>query len=268
MTAQLHPVYAAAYPVYRDRGWAPIKLRAATKWPPPAGFTGRGGVDPSGADCHAWAEEEPDGNIAIPLYADVIGIDVDDYDGKNGAKTLAEAEKRWGKLPYSPRSTSRDDGVSGIRLYRIPPGVELVDKIKFPELGLGGIEICQRHHRYVVGWPSVHDTTGAAYQWLGIDDTPLDGPPHYPGGIPELPAAWVEGLTKPVHNGADLGADEPPSTTSAKRSPKANPPAGWRGNSARRSSPATAPAATTPPATTHSRCCDTANKVTPGYCPR
>jgi hypothetical protein len=170
--------YAAAYPLYRDRGWAPIKLGAGTKWPPPTGFTGHDGADPSGADMHTWAQEEPGGNIAIRLPADVIGVDVDCYDGKTGAQTLAEAEKRWGKLPYSPRSTSRDDGISGIRLYRIPAGVELVDRLKFPELGIGDIEIVQRHHRYVVCWPSIHDETGRVYQWLGIDDGTLDEPPH------------------------------------------------------------------------------------------
>ncbi len=198
-------VYAAAYPLYRDRGWSVIKLRAGIKYPPPAGFTGRDGIDPSGADMHAWAEEEPGGNLAIRLPVEVIGIDVDAYGGKTGAQTLAEAEKRWGKLPYSPRSTSRDDGISGIRLYRIPPGVELVGVIEFPELGIGDIEICQRHHRYVMGWPSIHPS-GRRYQWLGIDDGPLGEPPA-PDDIPDLPAGWVEALTKPVHNHADLGGN-------------------------------------------------------------
>ena len=160
--------YADAYPLYRDRGWAPIKLGSHTKYPPPPGFTGRDGANPSGADMHAWAEEEPNGNNAIRLPAVMIGIDVDAYDGKTGAETLVEAERRWGRLPYSPRSSSRDDGISGIRLYRIPAGLELEDKLGFPELGLGGVEIVQRHHRYVVCWPSIHPE-GRQYRWLGID---------------------------------------------------------------------------------------------------
>jgi hypothetical protein len=196
-------VYAAAYPVYRDRGWAPIKLRAGTKFPPPAGFTGHDGVDPSGADMHAWAEEEPDGNTAIRLSVGYIGIDVDAYDGKAGGLTLAEAEKRWGHLPYSPRSTSRDDGISGIRLYRVPTGYEAVTVLGFPELGIGDIEICQHHHRYVMCWPSIHPS-GRQYRWLGIDDGPLDEPPT-PGDIPELPATWLDGLRKSEHNHAEIG---------------------------------------------------------------
>ncbi|MCV7090210.1 bifunctional DNA primase/polymerase [Mycobacterium interjectum] len=201
------PIYATAYDLYRDRGWVPIKLRAGIKFPPPTGYTGRDGVDPSFADMHAWATDEPHGNIAIRLPADVIGIDVDAYDGETGAETLAEAEKRWGKLPHSPRSTSRDDGVSGIRLYRIPAGIELVSVLEFPELGIGDIEICQHHHRYVMGWPSRHPR-GDTYRWLGIDNEPLAEPPAL-HDIPDLPAAWLEALRKPERNGADLGDHGP-----------------------------------------------------------
>jgi hypothetical protein len=196
-------VYATAYPIYRDRGWSPIKLHAGTKFPPPAGFTGHDGADPSGADMHAWAQEEPDGNTAIRLAVGYIGIDTDAYDGKTGAQTLAEAEKRWGPLPYSPRSTSRDDGVSGIRLYRVPTGYEAVTVLGFPELGIGDIEICQHHHRYVMCWPSIHPS-GRRYRWLGVDDGPLVEPPT-PADIPDLPARWLDGLRKSGHNDADIG---------------------------------------------------------------
>jgi hypothetical protein len=203
-------IYAAAYPIYHQLGWAPIKLKAGTKFPPPAGFTGHDGADPSYPDMMAWAEEEPGGNLAIRLPADVIGIDVDAYDNKTGATTIAEAEKRWGRLPYSPRSTSRNgDRISGIRLYRIPAGVELRDRIEFPELGIGDVEICQRHHRYVMCWPSIHAKTGRTYQWLGIDSTTLE--PPYPADIPDLPPRWLEALTKPAHHdGAEVGSGEPP----------------------------------------------------------
>jgi hypothetical protein len=190
--------YAAAFDLYRDNGWAPLKLAAHTKYPPPAGFTGRDGVQPSYADMTAWATEEPDGNLAIRLPDDVIGVDVDGYGDKTGAATLAEAEKRWGRLPYSPRSTSRNgDHYSGIRLYRVPAGSELMDRIEFPELGIGDVEIIQHHHRYVMCWPSWHPG-GTVYRWLGIDDTALDLPPHYPDDLPELPARWLAALTKPV----------------------------------------------------------------------
>jgi hypothetical protein len=221
--------YAAAFDIYRGGCWSPIKLGAGTKFPPPSGFTGHDGADPSYADMMAWAEEEPNGNLAIRLWEDVIGIDTDNYDSekgdKNGGATIAEAEKRWGKLPYSPRTTSRaGDPVSGIQLYRIPPGVKLVEKLKFPELGLGGVEICQRHHRYVLCWPSVHDKTGQQYKWYGIDGAPLDYPPCYPSDIPELPQKWLEGLTEPTRNGADADPDAaydvPSAITDGEPSPR------------------------------------------------
>src|SRR6185312_14629365 len=191
------PVYAAAFDMYHDRGWVPIKLKARTKGGRgcvPTGFTGHDGADPSYADMMTWAQEEPDGNLANRLTAEFVGIDIDNYGSKNGGATIVEAEKRWGKLPYSPRSSARpDDLISGIRLYRILAGTKLVDKLGFSELGLGGVEIIQRHHRYMVCWPSIHPDTGQQYQWYGIDGQPLDGPP-YPADIPDLPAAWVEAL--------------------------------------------------------------------------
>jgi Bifunctional DNA primase/polymerase, N-terminal/AAA domain len=205
-------VYAAGYEIYRNLGWAgTIKLKARTKGQDengkstvPAGYTGRGGVDPSGADCHTWAQEEPDGNLALRMPDGMIGIDVDHYlkgdTQKCGGDTIADREIRWGRLPYSPRSTSRQedgDTVSGIRLYRVPAGVEFIGK-------LPGVEIIQRHHRVVVCWPSIHPE-GRQYRWYGIDGTELDEPPHI-DDIPDLPPAWVEGL-RVATNGDTLGAE-------------------------------------------------------------
>lgn len=211
-------VYAAAAPLYWDLGWRGIiPVDPADKGGVPKGFTGRDGIDVTRENLEWFAKSKPGYNIGLRQPDDVIGIDTDAYGNKTGAATQAEAEKRWGPLPYSPRSSSRGDGISGIRLYRIPPGVELVDRIEFPELGIGDIEIIQRHHRHVQCWPSRHPQTGRLYQWLGIDDQPLDSPPHYPGDIPDLPPAWLKGLRKPVHNnGADhnLG-DEPPYNVAA-----------------------------------------------------
>jgi hypothetical protein len=55
---------------------------------------------------------------------------VDAYGDKTGGRTLREAEKRWGPLPHTVISSSRDDCVSGIRLYRIPQSIELPGDIK------------------------------------------------------------------------------------------------------------------------------------------
>ena len=182
--------YANSVDLYWDLGWRGlIPLAAGTKWPPPIGFTGHGGADPSYPDVCEWKDSCPDGNLGLRLGEDQIGIDVDCYDGKPGAATLAEAEKLWGKLPPSVTSSSRDDG-SGIRLYRIPSGVQLRDRIKFGE-GTGGIEVIQRHHRYVVCWPSFHPDSGEQYTWR--NGKVMDAPPS-PEDLPELPQAWIEGL--------------------------------------------------------------------------
>jgi hypothetical protein len=199
--------YAAAFDLYHHRGWSVLPFNPGTKWPPPKGWTGRGGAMPSYADMRAWADNgHRDGNLAIRLPRTVIGIDVDNWGDKNGAATFAEAVNRWGKLPPTYYSTARSDG-SCIRLFRIPEG-EMVEHIGFPELGLGGIEICQHHHRYVMCWPSINpDADGAPYRWTAeIDGSVMDGPPAL-ADIPELPAPWVEALSTPMHNGADLGSE-------------------------------------------------------------
>ena len=206
-------IYAAAAGIYWDLGWRGIiPVDPADKGGVPKGFTGHDGIDVTRENLDWFIKSKPSYNIGLRQPDDAIGIDVDNWGGKNGGATIAEAEKRYGKLPYSPRSTSRDDGISGIRVYRIPPGVELVGEIGFPKLGLGGVEFIQRHHRHVQCWPSRHPETGRLYQWLGIDDQPLAHPPHYPGDIPDLPAAWLEAFRKPERNGADLG-DQPADPT-------------------------------------------------------
>ena len=135
-------------------------------------------------------EEHPGANLALRLSDEEIGIDVDAYGRKTGAATLAEAEKRWGPLPPTYRSSSRTDGVSGIRLYRVPPGTVLRDNITFPELGIGDIDIVQRHHRYVMSWPSLHPER-RQYLWT----CELDGSvPELRPGRPICPicrTAWL-----------------------------------------------------------------------------
>jgi Bifunctional DNA primase/polymerase, N-terminal len=180
-------VYAKAYDIYWNLGWPGVlPLPPGEKKSPPTGFTGHDGAYPSYADCHAWAQHQPDNNLCLRLTDDMIGIDVDCWGGKPGGQTIADRENRWGKLPYSPRSTSRQedgDTVSGIRLYRIPAGTKLVGK-------LPGVDIIQRHHRVVVCWPSIQPE-GRQYKWYGIDGCALTEPPHI-DDIPDLPAAWLE----------------------------------------------------------------------------
>lgn len=185
--------YAATAEAYWQAGWRGIlPFRQRSKWPPPKDTTGYTSPDPSYPDVMAWAEDFRDGNLGLRLPDGVVGIDVDDYDSKTGAATFAEAVRRWGPLPPAPRSTSREGNkVSGIRLFRVPPGTHLETVIAFPDLGIGDVEIIQRHHRYVISWPSIHPE-GRPYWWRNDDDQ-LIGIPRI-DDLPWLPPSWIEGL--------------------------------------------------------------------------
>ncbi len=180
--------YADAAPIYLARGWAPIRLHPGTKAPPPPGWTGFDAPYPSGADVHEWATNgQGSGNVALRMPETVLGLDVDAYGGKPGAATLADATARLGELPPTPISTSRDDGTSGIRFYRVPDGRCWAD-ILGP-----GVEVVHHGHRYAVAAPSVHPE-GRVYRWGDPDGRPVTGPAV--DDLPELPPAWVAELDR------------------------------------------------------------------------
>lgn len=192
--------YGRAAWAYREAGWVgvlPLPPRAKT--PPPIGYTGWAGIDPSGADVQAWCDgPEEGGNIALRLPPGVYGLDVDAYDGKTGGAALTAAEGNLGPLPPTWRVSARDDGVSGIRLFRaqLVPGRRWRDE---PAGHGAGIEAIHAGHRYAVTWPSVHPEVGKIYRWYPPEwftqgrahDVPT------PDELPELPDAWVEALSEP-----------------------------------------------------------------------
>jgi hypothetical protein len=172
---------------YTDAGWEIFPLPAGAKSPPPRGRTGRNGRTPSREEIAAEAVAMPDRNIGARVTGGLIGIDVDAYDGKPGGMTLASLVEELGPLPATVISTSRDDGISGIRFYRVPADVKFVTK-------LPGIEICQTHHRYAVVWPSTHEKTGREYEWINSYTWEPWGSIPMIEDLPELPAAWLERL--------------------------------------------------------------------------
>jgi hypothetical protein len=102
-----------------------LPLPAGQKFPPPAGYTGEDGIWPTDETIADWSDRAGDAfNLALRLPENLIGIDVDAYDEKPGGATLADAEARWGALPATYVSSARADGVSGIRMYRIPSGLD------------------------------------------------------------------------------------------------------------------------------------------------
>ncbi|MEH3154176.1 MAG: bifunctional DNA primase/polymerase, partial [Gordonia paraffinivorans] len=197
--------YGAAVDHYRRRGWQGILPITASgkKYPPPTKFTGHTAPWPSGANIAEWQDQYAENNVALRVPENVIGIDVDAYDTKNGAATLAHAENLWGPLTPTIMSTSRDDGVSAIRLYRLPTDQRARRSVINFGPGLGDIEIVRTGHRYAMVWPSIHPDTGTQYQWRNPDWTVRDTIPTV-ADLTELPAGWID----PMCHGDDatLGA--------------------------------------------------------------
>lgn len=211
---------------YFESGWSPIPLPYQAKSPvpdKPTAFTGGSGAYVDSAQLRRWLGERaraqagnfhyPPSNIAIRLPKDIIGIDVDAYGEKRGAETLARAEEEWGGLPATWVSTSKRDGLSGIRLFRIPEGLAWPGQLPQGK----GVELLRWDHRYMMVAPSVHDLTGEEYRWcreeavvrpqngegnpdqvdieVELRDSPEEFPDADASDIPALPEAWVEGLT-------------------------------------------------------------------------
>lgn len=178
---------------YLEEGWRPLPLPAGKKHAPPSDWTGgskpNSGKKPTRAQLATWAREYPQGNLAISPPKSVIGIDVDAYDGKSGAETVAAAEQDWGQLPPTWISTSRDEG-SGIRWFRIPEGLGWPGKL--PQGG--GVELIRWDHRYAVVAPSVHPE-GREYHWVTPGGNAVTDEFPTPDELPMLPPEWVQGLT-------------------------------------------------------------------------
>ena len=207
-----HNPYGDTYGIYTDDlhwpGALPIGLQPnrppqpCRKASPPAGYTGDDGTWPTSDQLDTWARQHAHLNIGLRLPSDIVGIDIDHYisaktgEIKQGADLLTRLEAEHGPLPATWRSTSRGpDNPSGVRLYRVPAGTRLQTAIP------GGIELIQRHHRYIVCWPSIHpdpDETGRprTYHWYTPVGDPADQPPAYDADdIPDLPWPWITALT-------------------------------------------------------------------------
>jgi hypothetical protein len=137
----------------------------------------------SRADVQAWSEDHPDGNIGLRLPPTVIGVDVDAHKGYAEAAAWQDLTGRLGPLPEdAPWCTSRDDGISGIRLFAVPEGYEPRD------MGLAG-ETIWHGYRYVIAPPSIHQDTGKTYRWVNTG-----GKIPRVDELPPLPPVWLEHL--------------------------------------------------------------------------
>jgi Bifunctional DNA primase/polymerase, N-terminal len=138
-----------------EAGWYPLPLPRGAKSPPPAGFTGTRGRFPTAADVAYWSAAHPLGNTAVRPPAVAVGLDVDAYDGRAGARTLAVWEARYGALPPTVRTTSRSDGVSGIRFFRVPALTFISQLVaEIDGVAESNVEIVQACHRYALVHPT------------------------------------------------------------------------------------------------------------------
>lgn len=178
--------YAEAADAYLAGGFSPIPLPIGEKHPPPSGFTGYLGAYVTTEDVARWSEGRR--NVGLRLPETVLGIDVDDYDGKAGGATFRDAEARLGELPSTWRSTSRpDDLVSGILLFRVPAGRSWANEVG------PNIELIHHGHRFAVVAPSLHPE-GREYRWFDALGLPAEAPSV--AQLPELPQAWVADLDR------------------------------------------------------------------------
>jgi Bifunctional DNA primase/polymerase, N-terminal len=163
--------YHDGAPVYLTKGWTGVlPLPPGRKKSPPSSYTGWNGRDPSAKMIETWqTQSEGDfqgaSNICIHMPDGVVGIDVDHYTTsggtvKAGGATLAHLESQLGPLPPTYLSTARNDGVSGIRWFRVEPGM------RWPTGPGKDIEFIHKGHRYAVVWPSINPETHTEYFWI------------------------------------------------------------------------------------------------------
>lgn len=185
--------YDAAQQYLRD-GWYPMPLAEGKKFPPPVGYTGYNRKHVTEDDVTEWRNQFH--NVALGMPDNVIGIDVDTYQDKPGHESLRRAEGYLGAdLPPTWVSSSKDHSQSGIRFYRVPDGVDwstVAGTLGAAVDDAPGVDIIRPTHRYAVVYPSVHPS-GSPYTWVDPWGRACDAPRV--DQLPELPAAWLAGLT-------------------------------------------------------------------------
>jgi len=192
--APIEQPYAHAAGDYWRAGWQPLPVDPEMRVP--TGYTGAHDRSVSWPDLQAWTTNGyASANVGVRLVC-MVGIDVDAYDGKGGAETLAAAEAELGALPTTHTSTSRGPGQpSRIHFYRLPVGVSMAGAQTRLAARFGKhVDVLHHGHRYALVWPSVGKRTGALVRWYAPGGAVTAGMPA-PSDCPWLPQAWQDFLS-------------------------------------------------------------------------
>ncbi|MGP5617688.1 bifunctional DNA primase/polymerase [Corynebacterium casei] len=167
-----------------------IPLPPEAKYEPLTGTTGNVPKQTEEEALTNFDDADDNCNVALRVNDNVIGIDVDHFPEKNkfGAESLAELEKKHGKLPatfYNTRHGAKAE--SRHMFYRVAAGVKWHGK------AAEDIDILQFSYRYSVVAPSTYEDM--PYKWFNADHEELDTLPHV-DDLPDLPLGWVEFLKK------------------------------------------------------------------------
>lgn len=188
--------YADAARVYLELGWQGVlPCDHPAIGMPPGGYTGgklkpNWLVYPTEEQVEQWITTLGDTSVGLRVPDDVVVIDVDSYEGKDGDETLALQETRYGLLPATWTSTSRGPTTTARkRFYRVP---QYTESYGWKEPG-AGLELLHHGHRWARVWPSINHRTGDVERWYRPDGTVSDVPPS-PGELALLPDEWIEAL--------------------------------------------------------------------------
>jgi hypothetical protein len=163
---------------YAGRGLRVLPIKPGAKRPAMTAWQDAATTDP-GTIRLWWTGLYADHGVGIATGTDsgIFVLDVDITDGKHGDETLRELTDTYGPLPETVSVITGSGGAH--HYYRMPVGTEIRNDAG-RKLG-PGLDI-RGEGGQVVAPPTIHPTTGMAYQWehgCAPDETPIADAPGW-----------------------------------------------------------------------------------------
>ena len=188
---------------YFDAGWLPFPLHEKQKEKPPVGYTGWvQNKKVNRAQVQRWIKSHTKGNVSTQSIPGYVAPDLDYYKNQAAKDQWDAIREEMGDLPDTWTSSARDDGISGIRHYRVP---EHAQGLHWPGTIGDAIQFCHVGHRYPVLPPSLHpkldaDGNNMVYKWYPPGQEPdgnglINFQPSFED-LAILPDEWIEFFTK------------------------------------------------------------------------